>query len=155
MEGNIYATPKSSITNAASDTAVKLIYSPTQVACGTIGGPVGLMYFLMSNFDTLGKNSSKTKTLIIGIASIIVLVIATPLLPENFPGTPFTVAYILIARMVAEKYQMTKADIIDSDSFDFHSNWRVFGYGILCLFGSLIAFSVPLFALILTGVWQP
>lgn len=36
------------------------IYSPTQVLCGTIiGGPVGLIYFLHSNFLTLGNDKLK------------------------------------------------------------------------------------------------
>jgi hypothetical protein len=131
------------------------MYSPTQVACGTIGGPVGLIYFLMSNFSALGQEDRKRKTLLLGISLIVALIAILPFLPESVPSTPFTIAYIIIARQVAEKYQMKKQAIIDSDIYDFHSNWRVLGIGLLCLVGSAIVIVGPLMLLILTGVWNP
>jgi len=132
-----------------------LVYSPTQVACGTIGGPVGLIYFLMCNFKALGQEERKNATLFLGFILIVVLIVAIPFLPEKIPSTPFTIAYIVIARQVAEKYQMTKADIKNSALYDFHSNWRVFGFGLLCLAASAAVIMGPLMLLILTGVWSP
>jgi hypothetical protein len=131
------------------------IYSPTQVACGTIGGPVGLIYFLMPNFEALGQKNKKKRTLLLGSVFIVTLIVVVPFLPESIPSTPFTIAYIIIARLVAENYQMKKTEIINSDIYDFHSNWRVFGFGLLCLTGSAIALMGPLTLLILAGVWEP
>ena len=37
------------------DSATTRIYTPKQVACGALGGPVGLIYFLWANFSILKK----------------------------------------------------------------------------------------------------
>jgi len=155
MEKDIYEAPKSNIDVQQGLASPIRIYSPTQVACGTIGGPVGLVYFLMSNFDTLGQEGRKKRTLLLGSVLIVALIIIIPFLPESIPSTPFTIAYIVIARQVAENYQMKKADIIASDTYDFHSNWRVFGFSLLCLAGSAIVLMGPLMLLVLSGVWEP
>lgn len=155
MENEIYATPRSDVDVQPSEATPVFLYSPTQVACGTIGGPVGLIYFLMSNFGALGKEDKKKRTLVVGIASIVALIVILPFLPDSVPNTPFTIAYIIIGRLVAEKYQMTKAKIIESDLHDFHSNWRVLGFSLLCLIGSAIVIMGPLMLLILVGVWEP
>jgi len=131
------------------------IYSPTQVACGTIGGPVGLIYFLHSNFSTLGNDKLKKNTLIYGSFFLLALLIALPFLPDEIPNTPFTVLYIVTARLIAEKYQMTKSAIIDSDDFEFHSNWRVLLFGLLCLIGSVLVVVGPLLILSILGVLEP
>jgi hypothetical protein len=131
------------------------IYSPTQVACGTIGGPVGLIYFLHSNFLTLGNDKLKKNTLVYGGLFLLALVVILPFLPDEIPSTPFTILYIVIARLIAEKYQMTKSAIIDSDDFEFHSNWRVLLFGLLSLVGSALAIMGPLFLLAILGVWEP
>ncbi len=154
MENDIYSTPESDI-EADSNTSPILLYSPTQVAMGTLGGPVALIYFLMSNFDSLGQQQNKKKTLFLGIGLIIALLVIVPFLPANFPSTPFTVIYIIIARQVAEKYQMTKSAIFYSEIYDYHSNWRVLIYGLLCMLGSAIVIMGPLMLLMLTGVWIP
>lgn len=130
------------------------IYSPAQVACGTIGGPVGLIYFLHSNFSTLGNDRHKKNTLIYGGLFLLVLIIALPFLPDEIPSTPFTILYIVTAKLIAEKYQMTKLAIIDSDDFEFHSNWRVFLFGLFCLIASVLVVVGPLLILSMLGVWE-
>lgn len=154
-QDNVYAGPQSDVRLKSNNTSVMRLYTPTQVACGTLGGPVGLIYFLAANFGTLGKQELKQKTIIFGTVLLLALVLVLPLLPESFPGTPFTVAYILIAQQVASRYQMTKAQILESADYDVHSNWRVLGFGILCLIGSALAIFIPLMLLISTGIWQP
>lgn len=129
------------------------VYSPAQVACGAlIGGPVGLIYFLMSNFDNLGKEQAKNQTLNWGALGIVALIITMPFLPDWFPSFPFTIAYILIARFVAEKHQLNKEDIIASAEYRFYSNWNVFGMGLLCLIGTVLVLGVPVFLLSLLGL---
>jgi hypothetical protein len=154
LNKDIYAAPKSNLDESRSQLPIR-IYSPTQVACGTIGGPVGLVYFLMANFEALGQQNRKKRTLIFGIIFIIALIVILPFLPDSVPSAPFTIAYIIIAKQVAEKYQMKKQDIINSDVYEFHSNWRVLGLGLLCLVGSLIAVVGPLIILMVAGIWEP
>ena len=146
MNDDIYKSPQSQLAeNEEKRESIKM-YSPTQVAVGTIGGPVGVVYFLMANFEALGQIERKQKTLLIGAISIIALALVLPFVPENIPNTPFTVAYIVIAYQVANTLQMSKAAIQESDSHDFHSNWRVLGAGLLCLVGSLIVLVIPVTA---------
>jgi hypothetical protein len=157
MTADIYKTPNSSVeatsTNREGET-IKM-YSPTQVACGTIGGPVGLIYFLRSNFSALNKEEEKKKTLIFGAIFMVLLIALLPLLPEGFSGMPFTIAYIIVARQIADKYQMTKVAISESNQHEFHSSWRVLGMGLLCLAGSFVIIAGPLIVLAITGVWDP
>lgn len=143
MSDEIYSPPKSQLeTDSKSIKKVKM-YSPTQAAVGTIGGPVGVVYFIMANFEVLGQIERKQKTLVIGIISIIALAIILPFLPDSIPGTPFTVAYILIAYNVTNNHQMSKAAIQESEAHEFHSNWRVLGMGLLCLIVSFIVLIIP------------
>ncbi|WP_221932910.1 hypothetical protein [Thalassotalea sp. PS06] len=152
MENNVYAAPDSDV-NVQSNSDVNKIYSPTQVAVGTfLGGPVGLMYFLMSNFGTLQKHDSKQKTLYAGIGLIVLLLLTMPFLPDDFPSLPFTVAYVIIARYVADNQQMKKQEIVESDNYVFQSNWKVLGMGLLSIVGSMLAILGPLLVLEFTGV---
>jgi hypothetical protein len=146
MSHNPYMPPRSDVSVDSTDNIH--LYSPKQAACGAlIGGPVGLIYFLRSNFENLGNGRSATNTLIYGVILIVALLIILPLLPDKFPSAPFSVAYIVAARNIAEKYQISKQGIMDSDRYEFHSNWRVVGYGILCFLGSVIVIAGPLAAL--------
>ncbi|MCI4569501.1 hypothetical protein [Lysobacter sp. CFH 32150] len=131
------------------------LYSPTQIACGTIGGPVGLIYFLWANFVALDNSRLAKRTLIIGSVAILAIIAIAPFLPEKGTAFLFAIIYIAIGRHIAEKYQMTKQAIADSPSFTFQSNWRVFLLGLLCLAASAVAVIGSLFLLIVLGVWQP
>ncbi len=153
QEPQIYQAPQSSLSNQTKINATKL-YSPTQVACGTLGGPIGLIYFLASNFNTLGNSAGKMKVQLFGSLSILLMIASFPIMPEDMPSTPFTIVYILIARFVCEKYQMTKAQIIESTEYDFHSNWRVFGFAILCLIVSAVVIFGSLFILLELGIFE-
>jgi hypothetical protein len=146
MPHNPYATPKSRVSEP-SDRQVRL-YSPTQAACGALlGGPFGLIYFLHANFNALENDRLKKKTLVFGTVLILSLIVILPMLPDKFPSAPFSIFYIIAARYIAERYQITKQGIIDSPRYDFHSNWRVFGIGILSLAGSALLIASPIFIL--------
>lgn len=151
MTHNPYATPDAPVVEAT--VAETPIYSPTQAACGALlGGPVGLIYFLHANFGTLGQRRQQTTTLVSGIALLLALIAVLPLLPENVPSLPFTLAYVLVARLVAERQQITKQGIIDSPQYGFHSNWRVAGLGLLCCVGSAAAILGPLLGMEMLGL---
>ena len=155
---NIYQPPSADVETknkeaGGSGGAVK-VYSPTQVACGTLGGPVGLVYFLAVNFSALADESSKNKTLLWGSLSIVALICLLPFLPESVPNLPFTVAYIVIARSISSKYQMTKDAIVESNVHEFQSNWRVFGFSLICFICSVIVIIIPLMLLAYLGIWD-
>lgn len=146
-DDNPYAAPNARL-DAAGTGAVVPLYSPGQVAAaGFLGGPVGLIWFLKANFAALGNVRLERKTVVLGIVLLVALVAIMPFLPEQLPGVVFTVLYVFIGRYVAEKYQMRKEAIAESERFTFHSNWRVFGIGLLCLLGSLVAIGLPLVVL--------
>lgn len=127
-----------------------------QVAGGAfLGGPAGLTYFLAANFSSLENDRLVRRTLIGGGLLILALLVVLPLLPDWFPSAPFTFMYLLVGRHVADKYQMTKQAIEASDRYDFHSNWRVVGMGLLCMLGSLAIIIGPLWILAALGAWQP
>ncbi|MDF2447193.1 MAG: hypothetical protein K0S46_2429 [Moraxellaceae bacterium] len=154
MVHNPYSTPAADLaTPAFAGGEPVRIYSPTQAACGAlVGGPVGLIYFLYANFGVLGNAEAQRKTVAWGVALIVALVILLPLLPDRMPSTPLTVAYMLAAQQVAVKHQMTKAAIIASPQHDFHSNWRVFGLGLLTMVGTGVAVLVPIGVLAYFGL---
>jgi len=134
------------------------IYSPNQVACGTIGGPIGLIYFLHSNFATLGNDRLKKNTLVYGVVFLIAEIIAMQFIPDEAPNELFTILNIAIARLIAEEYQMTKSAIVESNEFEFHSNWRVLFFGLLCLIGLVLVFLGALYLiliLITSGFLEP
>jgi hypothetical protein len=145
MFNNFYAPPASVVEDIVVVIKTKKIYSPTQVACGALGGPVGVIYFLMSNFDALGEKDRKKYTLIAGISLTIAIVAVLVLFPGIIPAPPVIVAQIILARQIAENLQMKKQDIINSPGFDFQSNWRVLFFTVLCSVGSLIMITVICF----------
>ncbi|WP_211210669.1 hypothetical protein [Hahella ganghwensis] len=147
----MYKTPEANL-DTSLPSEIKKLYSPNQVACGTIGGPIGIIYFLASNFSALGKEREKQKTLVIGSLFIALLIGLMPFIPDEMPGSVFTIAYVVIARTISVKYQMTKESIINSERHDFYSNWRVFGMGLVCLVVSFVVLMAPYLILDLMGV---
>ena len=146
-----YATLAPSLSSARATAAA--LYSPTQAAFGAfLGGPVGLIYFLHHNFVVLEDIAAARKCLIYGVLLILALLVLLSIFPDRFPSTPFTIFYIVVARFVAEKFQLTKQAIADSPDYTFKSNGNVFGMGLACLVGSVIVIVGPIFLLISLGL---
>lgn len=115
-----------------------LLYSPTQVAAGALlGGVCGLIYFLWANFDILGNERLARRTLWLGSILFVAMAAIALNLPRNFSGLSIAIIYVVIGRYVAEKFQMSKTAIAESRNFDFRSNWRVLGYGLIALIMSI------------------
>jgi hypothetical protein len=146
---NPYAAPQAEI---AEDAGRHPVYSPGQVMAGTfVGGPVGLIYFLRSNFVTLGNDALAKKSVVYGAVFIVALLVILPLLPESFPGLPLTIAYMVFGQQIANKYQLTRKAIDESTHYTTQSNGRVLGYSLLCLLASVIVLVVPLMLLNMLG----
>jgi hypothetical protein len=123
------------------------IYSPNQVAFGSfVGGPLAAMFVLWSNFRALGNDLGARQTLIWGALFVLLLLIVLSFLPDRFPGQMgIPVAYTVAARSFAEKYQLSKSAIQESEQYAFQSNWNVFGISLATMVGSLIALFTVLF----------
>lgn len=149
---NPYATPAAPLAPESSAMTVRL-YSPAQAAWGAfLGGPVGVVYFLQANFAALGDLVRQRQTVVWGAVAVVALTALILVLPDNVPNAPFTIAYVLVAKQVAETRQMTKQAILDSPRHDFHSNWRVFGMGLLSMLGTAVVMIVPALVLAQLGL---
>lgn len=110
------------------------LYSPTQVGAGSfLGGPFAVVYLLWANFSTLKEESRARATLVYGVLFNIVVLAVLPFLPEKFPNLLIPIIYMVIARMIAEKMQMSKTAIAASPDYDFESGWKVVGLSVLFL----------------------
>ncbi len=108
------------------------LYTPVQVGIGTyIGGPFAAMYFLKGNFDVLDKPELSKKVIAIGIAFSIVLFAALPFVPENLPNNVIPIMYLVPVLLMMKNHQLTKKEILESELYDFHSSWKVFGISLL------------------------
>ena len=115
------------------------IYSPTQVAIASfVGGPFATVYVLWKNFHSLGSDGAAKQTIIWGIVFIVAVLVALPILPDSFPNYAIPIAYAIGARFFAEKHQMTKQAIVESDRYGFHSGWNVAGVSISCLIAFMV-----------------
>ncbi|MCE9686345.1 hypothetical protein LZP73_08985 [Shewanella sp. AS16] len=111
---------------------MKKIYSPLQAASGALlGGPIAAVVFIKNNFDTLANVELSKKTLSFGTVFILCVLAMLPFLPEKLPNYLIPILMGVSVRSIVEKYQLTKEDIKNSEEFDFHSNWRVFGLSLL------------------------
>jgi hypothetical protein len=105
------------------------MYSPTQIGVGTfLGGPIAAIYFLKTNFDTLGKTALSKKTLQIGVMLTFALILALPFIPDSVPNNIIPIMYLIPVIMIVKNYQLTKEQILNSDEYAFQSNWKVVGH---------------------------
>ncbi len=110
------------------------VFSPIQAAAGSfLGGPLASTILISQNFSALNEPEKKSSTLIAGAIIIIALITVSLNLPDNFPGIIFTIATIITTRLIVEKKQFTKEKIEECEQLTFHSNWLVFGIGVLSL----------------------
>jgi hypothetical protein len=132
------------------------IYSPNQVAAGSfLGAPGAAVYLLWKNFKSLGNSSAAKRTLAWGSVLIVLLLAALPFIPSNFPNYAIPIAYTIIARLLAERLQMSKQAIADSEQYQFQSNWNVFGVAIGFLAAFAVVAFVFIFVLIQLGIYNP
>ena len=113
------------------------LYSPTQVTVGSFaGGPFAVVYMLWMNFRALGEAAEAKRMLIWGFVFVAAVFAILPMLPEGFPNYVLPITYSLGARLVAERFHLTKQAIKQSEHYGFQSNWNVFGISV----GFLLAF---------------
>ena len=129
------------------------LYSPNQVGCAAFfGGPFAAAFVLWSNFRALGKDVAARQTLIGGALFTLALLLIMPFLPDRFPNLAIPIAYTLAAGLSAQKYQLSKSAILESEQYAFQSNWNVFGVSIAMMIAFLIVIFLWVYALASYGV---
>jgi hypothetical protein len=123
-------------------------YSPGQVAgAAFIGSPIASSMLLASNFVLFGAPDRKWRVIIgCSLATIAIFVLAL-FLPEDFPGGAIPAAYTAALLQFARSTQATDFEAYIASGGVKHSNWRVFGIGVLWMFAVLALFFVVLFFL--------
>ncbi len=115
------------------------LYSPMQVAVGSfIGGPFAVVYLLWQNFRALDEETYAKRMLVWGAIFVAAVFAILPMLPANFPNYVLPVVYSLGARLVAERFHLTKRAIRESDRYAQQSNWNVLGIGIAFLLAFIV-----------------
>ena len=132
----------------------KKLYSPNQVAVSSfLGGPFAMVYVLKKNFDALGNEKESKKVFIWGVVFNVLLFAVLPFLPEHFPNYAIPIGYTVGAQMAAEKFQMSKKAILDSDQYGFQSNWNVLGVSVGFFVAFVVIFGLGLLGLIKLGLF--
>jgi hypothetical protein len=134
----------------------KRFYSPTQAAVASFfGGPGAFVYTLWSNFRALDKEKEARQVLLAGTAFLLVVFAIVPFLPEKFPNYVIPISYTVTARLIVEKYQLSKRAIQESERFGFASAWNVFGISVGFLVSFFLVFMIWMLALGALGLWTP
>lgn len=128
------------------------LYTPRQIRLGSfLGGPIAAVYFLRENFRALDKTADARRTVVWGVGIVAGMMLIIPFLPDHFPNYIVPLAYSYAAGSVAEKWQLERQAILASETYQIHSNWRVFGLSLLFLAASTLIFVVEIFCLISLG----
>lgn len=102
------------------------LYSSAQVMVGSfVGGPFAAVYLLWMNFRALGEEANAKRMLNWGAVFVAAVFIILPMLPAKFPNYVLPVVCALGARLVAERFHLTKQAIKASDHYALQSNWNV------------------------------
>ncbi len=129
----------------------KKVYTPQQAASAAFfGGPIASTMLIKKNFDAMANFELSRKTCIFGVVFVVCLLSLLPFLPEKFPNYLIPMLTAIFTKLVVENFQFKKEEILISEDFEFHSNWRVFGESILymLLFLIVLFLSFALFSLL-------
>ncbi len=152
---DIYKAPESDLSDGVESNSTQQIklYTPNQVAGGTfLGGPIGLIYFLSKNFNALSNSKGKTKAILFGSLFMFFAAVIVPAFNLKIPSSILIIVPIIVARYVAENFQMTKNKIINYDEYVPYSTWRVILNGIMCLIVSFVIITGVIIALDKLGI---
>jgi hypothetical protein len=129
------------------------IYSPLQVlAASFVGGPFAAVFVLWKNFQGLGRSSRAAHTLLWGILLALLIFAILPFLPDKFPNSPIPIAYSVAAMSIAQQSQLSKKAILESEQYEMHSNWNVFGISVGFLVVTAVIVIAALYFMVDFGV---
>ena len=102
------------------------MYSPNQVLLSVfLGGPLGFLYLIYKNFESLNDESGKLKTILFGSATTYIITVSNLFNSGRVFASITVVLFIFVSIYVTNNFQMKKTAIESSIDFDFHSNFRV------------------------------
>ncbi len=91
MDRNPYSPPAAPVADIAS---AGTLYSPRQIYVASfLGSPIAAAWFIHRNFMTLGNESRALRTLWLGFAATVAVVIAGFYLPNHFPNVLLPIVY--------------------------------------------------------------
>jgi hypothetical protein len=91
MDRNPYSPPAASVADIASSGT---LYSPRQIYLASfLGSPIAAAWFIHRNFMTLGNESRALRTLGLGFAATVAVLVAGFYLPNRFPNLLLPLAY--------------------------------------------------------------
>ncbi len=124
---NPYSPPKSDTSQPAGKTPeAKRAFSPGQGGLGTfLGGPLAGTYYLRANFLAMGQPKRARQATVYGVLVSLGILALLPFLPEKTPNILVPLAYAITVRLLIERAQLTKQQILDAKDWIFHSNGRV------------------------------
>jgi hypothetical protein len=138
------------VQNTESAPTYKL-YTPWQIFGATfLGGPIAGAWLLGSNYAALGHPENRNKALLWGgIVTIILLVLAIFVLPEQTPRTLIPVLSCTLLMSLAKSQQGSLIEAHLAKGGNKGSIWQVIGIGLLGLVITLaialaLAFLVPI-----------
>lgn len=146
---NPYSAPQSAVTSGRSviDDEKRKMFSPTQGAMSAFFfGPFAGLYIVQNNFASMSEYARRQQSITYGVILIAAFLFITPFIPDFVPGVLFGLIYMLPTRAGIEKFQLSKAQILESEHYRFHSNWRVFGIGILGILAYLVCLIIVFIA---------
>jgi hypothetical protein len=128
------------------------VYSPNQVlAVSFLGGPMAMIYALWKNFHSLQDPHGMQQILFWGSIFIIALLLFAPL-TSGWPNYVLPFIYPIGAWLLAERHQMTKKEIADSQDYEFQTVSNVIAVSIIFLIAIMLTAVIWLNALAMLGL---
>lgn len=144
---NPFEPPKGDTDAASAATVVRArslrLYTPDQIALATlIGLPMAASWLIAANFGLLGNPSARRLSWVVGIAATLPAVFVAGMLMEERPKLIVAVPVVcaLAARQLAKELQGRDIDRLFAAGGRREAWWLAIGFGIVCLFASLILF---------------
>jgi hypothetical protein len=131
------------------------IYSPLQVlAISFLGGPMAMVYALWKNFHDLEDPYGKQQILIWGTIFIVALLLFAPLMSTEWWNYVLPFIYPIAAWSLAERHQMTKQAIAESEIYEFQTVANVVAVSVFFLIALMAVAVIWYSALATIGVIQ-
>lgn len=136
MSDNPDSVPLPDKAPGAAASPVLTLYSPNQVTVGVlIGGLLGFVYFLHSNFRHLAMRREASLTLLAGFGMLVACWVLVYLKISQFVIYALLIVLIMIGRFIAQRHCGT--------AFVRQSPWKVFGMSLLCSVVFMVVLMLP------------
>jgi hypothetical protein len=130
--------PRASAATSGSFVGVR-VYSPNQVALATfLGSPIAFAWLMGANFVAFGNSGAARKAWLWGALTTAALATIGAFLPDGVPSSPVAIAYTILAKHLAVKYQARDVATVLMGGGSKYSSWRAAGLGVLSFLAVLV-----------------